>query len=152
MSKLIRSMATRLRQIVGDRRHTPRRKAQRKARLLFSVSLLDTDTGKGERLLPLEGYTRDISETGLALVVPSVRIGDRYLTDKDCKLRIVLLDLPTGQVEIQATPVRYEQLTEGETEGKHLIGARITKMTKSDRARFVEYLKKLRSQVRDFAP
>jgi hypothetical protein len=56
--------------------------------------------------MPLQGYTRDISESGLAIIVPSLRLGSLYLTAAAAKLRIVILDLPTGEVEIEASPVR----------------------------------------------
>ena len=131
-------MLNRLRRLIGDRREAPRCQAQRKARLVFSVTVLEG--GARERTMPVEGYTRDISESGLALIVPSLRLGSTYLTNSDCRLRIVLLNLPVGEVEIEATPVRYEDLGE---EGGHLIGVRITKIKDSDRARLVEYLKTL---------
>jgi hypothetical protein len=138
MLESVRHTLTRLRNFVADRRECPRRKAQRKARLLFNVSLV----GKGgSSLVPLEGHTRDISESGLALVVPSLRLSDNLLLDKDCTLRIVLLDVPSGQVEIHAEPVRYEQL-EG-PEGGYLIGVRITRMRDGDRCRFLQYLSTL---------
>ena len=92
-------------------------------------------------MIPVAGFTRDISETGLALIVPSLRTGDRYLVDEGCKLRVVLVDLPNGEVEIFATPVRYIELPE--PDGGYLIGVQITEMTDSDRARLVQYLKTL---------
>ncbi len=145
MSELIRSIAARLRGLY-DRRQSPRYKAQCGARLLFSLSLLDEREGsEGAHLLPLEGYTRDISEIGLGLVVPSMRIGDRHITDENCTLRIVLLDLPGGEVEIHAAPVRYEPLHENNAEGKHLIGVRITGISGRDKQRLVEYLRMLRN-------
>ena len=63
---------------------------------------------------------------------------DNFLTDAGCTLRIVLLDIPSGQVEIHATPARYEQL--GGPVEQHLIGVEITHMNESDRYRFVTYL------------
>jgi hypothetical protein len=128
----------RVRKFVGDRRRATRSQLKRNARLLFSVSPLNTE---GVRMLPLEGFTRDVSETGLALIVNSLHIGDTYLMDESCELRIVLLDLPTGEVEIHAAPVRYEQLDENAPGGGHLIGVRITHMNDRHRARFVEYLR-----------
>ena len=128
-------MLKRLRRFIGDRRQAPRRFAQRKARLVFSITLMGDDART--RTMPVEGYTRDISESGLALIVSSLRVGDTYLTASDCKLRIVLLNLPTGEVEMEATPVRYEDL--GEADG-HLIGVRITRISDNDRARLVQYL------------
>ena len=127
-----------LRKFVADRRQHHRRKAQRKARLLFNVSLVGEN---GSSLVPLEGHTRDISESGLALVVSSLRLGDNFLTDEACTLRIVLLDVPSGQVEIQAEPVRYEQL--GGPDSAHLIGVRIKHMSDSDRYRYLQYLSTL---------
>lgn len=138
----LRHRITRLREIVADRRQAARFKAQRKARLLFNVSVVSDETGESRtQTIPLVGFTRDISETGLALVVPSLRIGDRYLVDEGCTLRVVLLDLPTGEAEVYATPVRYEELQEPEI--GHLIGVQITGMDDEDRSRLLQYLKTL---------
>ena len=139
---MTRSIINRLRDFVGNRRDSQRRAAQRTARLVFSVSVLDAKTpSAATRVIPIEGYTRDISETGLALIVPSLIIGGNHLTDESCTLRIVLLDLPTGRIEIHAAPVRYEQLAGSET--AYLIGARITHISESDRSRLVQYLRSL---------
>lgn len=132
----------RLREVVADRRSVRRLKAQRQARLLFNVSIVNDATGeRHNQTIPLVGFTRDISETGLALIVPSLRTGDRYLVDEGCMLRVVLLDLPSGEVEIFATPVRYQQLNEPEI--GYLIGVQITEMSESDRTRLLQYLKTL---------
>ena len=138
MLRTIGSIINRLRAFAADRRRFPRRKAQRAARLMFSVSVVGAE---GALMVPVEGHTLDISENGLALVVPSLRIGDNFLTDAGCTLRIVLLDIPSGQVEIHATPARYEQL--GGPVEEHLIGVEITHMNESDRYRFVTYLHSL---------
>jgi len=90
------------------------------------------------RVMPVEGYTRDVSDGGLALVVPSLRVGEAFLTDSSCKLRIVLLDLPAGEIEIEAMPVRYEELADGDG---HLIGVKITRISDGDRSRLVQYLR-----------
>jgi hypothetical protein len=142
MFEALRSRFTRLREIVADRRNSPRRRAQRQARLLFNVSVISGDSGESRtQTIPLIGFTRDISETGLALVVPSLRVGDRYLVDEGCTLRVVLLDLPTGEVEIFCTPRRYQELEGNET--GHLIGVEITEMNESDRSRLLLFLKTL---------
>ena len=135
MLRTINSIINRMRGFVADRRRSPRRKAQRRARLMFSVSVVGAE---GARMVPVEGHTLDISENGLALIVPSLRVGDNFLTDADCTLRIVLLDIPSGQVEIHATPVRYEEL--GGPVREHLIGVEIKHMNESDRYRFISYL------------
>jgi hypothetical protein len=142
MLSSLRNRIIRLREIVADRRQAARMKAQRQARLLFNISIVNSDTGESHsQTVPLAGFTRDISETGLALIVPSIRTGDRYLVDEGCTLRLILLDLPNGEVEIFAKPVRYLQLPEPGT--GYLIGVQITEMSDSDRARLLQYLKTL---------
>lgn len=142
MLQSLRDRITRLREIVADRRHVARFKAQRPARLLFNVSVVGDDAGgRSTQTIPLVGFTRDISENGLALIVPSLRAGDRYLVDEGCTLRVVLLDLPTGEVEIYASPVRYMELDEPGS--GHLIGVKITEMSEHDRERLLRFLKTL---------
>ena len=138
MAEKLRSIVVRLREYVGNRRRATRHRL----RLPFSVSLHDP-TLAGERLQRaphLDGVTRDMSVSGLALIVPAVRIGERYLTGPSIILRIVL-EHPTGPLELLAAPVRYEQLDETETEKGFLIGARITEMSAEDRARYEAHLK-----------
>lgn len=90
------------------------------------------------------GHTKDISEIGLALVVPIAEIDERFLTGENSKLQIELY-LPEGTIKITARPVHYKLLDESSrdivfTEG-YLIGAEITKV--SDPALFVKYLSTL---------
>jgi hypothetical protein len=131
-----------------ERRQSPRHQAKLQAHLLFSVLLMDTKTGGEEGAPPqnlnLVGQTRDISATGLGLVIPVEQIDEKYLTGEESVLQVELY-LPTGPIEIRARPVRCERLSEtGETsifpEG-YLIGAQITEV--SDPDRFIEYLKTL---------
>ena len=88
------------------------------------------------------GYTRDISESGLALIVPAIRIGGQYLTTQDLTLEITLT-LPSGSVKLQATPVRYSPLDNDENNVGHVIGVQITKMSEPDREHYNAYLEEL---------
>jgi hypothetical protein len=110
-----------------------------KASLPFSLSIINAE---GDEAV-LAGHTRDMRATGLSLVLPDIRIGSQEIVGPDRTLRIVL-ELPTGPVEIQAAPVRYEQLDEKGTEQGYLVGARITEISDSDCVRFVKYLRSLR--------
>jgi len=91
----------------------------------------------------LEGYTRSLSETGLALIVPSLYFGGHYLNVVGSTLHI-MLELPTGTVPIRATPVRCEKLDDKEGETGYLIGVRITEMNDSEWVRLVQYVRTLR--------
>lgn len=111
-----------------------------KASVPFSLSLL---SGSKSEALTLEGHTRDMRATGLSLVVPDIRIGEEEIVGEDRTLRVVL-ELPSGRVELEVVPVRYEPLDAEETERGYLIGTRITEISDSDCVRFVKYLRALR--------
>ena len=141
MLHLIRSLESGLRNFVRSLRQSPRYSP----RLPFTLSMLDQagSAGGGVRLaLKLTGYTRNISETGMALIVPAIRKGDHHLAARNRKLLIVL-ELPNGTIRLQATPIRYERLNQGFTENGYLIGVRILSMSDNDRLRFLKYLNRL---------
>ena len=140
MSELPRRFVSSLRRFIGNRRHSKRVQV----RLTFTLSISDTRVASnGSRRLPaLNGHTLDISRTGLALIVPAIRIGEHYLAGADRKLH-VKLDLPTGPVEMKVATVRYESLEESREETGYLIGARIAEMSDQDRGSFESYVAKL---------
>jgi c-di-GMP-binding flagellar brake protein YcgR len=137
MSELPRRIVSHLRRFLGNRRHSRRVRA----RLSFTLSLSDPRvSSNGSRRLPkLDGHTLDISATGLALVVPAIRIGEHYLAGDDRKLHIKL-DLPSGPIEMTVRTVRYESL---EDESGYLIGARILEMSDTDKVSFEKYVSKM---------
>lgn len=143
MSELPRRIVSSLRRFVGNRR----RHKRVHARLNFTISLSDPRVNSnGTRRLPtLDGHTLDISSTGLALIVPAIRIGEHYLAGADRKL-YVKLDLPTGPVEIKVVTVRYESLDESREESGYLIGARIAEMSDEDRTAYNSHIAKLLNQ------
>lgn len=108
---------------------------------MVTLSLSDPRVGSnGARRIPsLNGHTLDISSTGLALIVPAIRIGEHYLAGSDRKLH-VKLELPSGAVEMKLATVRYESL---EDDSGYLIGARILEMSDSDRMSFEKYVAKV---------
>lgn len=134
MSELPRRIVSQLRRFIGNRRHSKRVQT----RLSFTLSLSDPRVGtNGARRLPaLNGYTLDVSRTGLALIVPAIRIGEHYLAGDERKL-YVKLELPSGPVEMKVVAVRYENLEDG---SGYLIGARILEMSDADKATFENYI------------
>ena len=140
MSELPRRFVSSLRRFIGNRRHSKRVQT----RLAFTISLADPRANSnGSRRLPtLNGHTLDISSTGLALIVPAIRIGEHYLAGAERKL-FVKLDLPTGPVEMKVATVRYESLEESREETGYLIGARISEMSDQDRTSYNSYVAKV---------
>jgi hypothetical protein len=121
-----------------ERRLSPRFNAS----LPCSVSLPAEDEDLLFPQAKLAGRTRDISESGLGLVVPSIYIGFACIVDEGRTLDTVL-ELPTGLVELKTTAVHYIRLDEQGQDAAYLIGARITDLTEADRALYLGYLASL---------
>lgn len=136
MLQLIRTLEASVRKLVRSVRQSPRHGR----RLPFTLTMLDQkNRHHASHALRTSGYTRNFSETGLALVVPGIRNGDHHLAARNRRLLIVL-ELPTGPIRLQAAPVRYERLRNGMG---YLVGARIISMSDEDNLRFLRYLQRL---------
>lgn len=141
MLQMIRSLEANVLKFVRSVRQSPRHGPH----LPFTLTMLDQRTGHATRhAIKVNGITRNISETGIALIVPGIRKGDHHLAARNRRLLIVL-ELPTGTIRLQAAPVRYERLR---TETGYLLGARIISMSDDDRLRFLRYLQRLSRGVR----
>ncbi len=136
MPELIRSIANRLRVYVGERRRAPRHRV----RLSVVVSLLDERAGAPPTVA---GHTHDVSLSGLAVILPSIRIGDRYLAGEGQTLRLTL-KLPNATIRLYGTPVRYERLEGDGPDRGYLVGIRLTDAEDQGRAAFVAYIKTLK--------
>jgi hypothetical protein len=136
MPELFRSLASRLREYVGDRRRTERHRV----RLDASISLVQkTRKVNGGPAAALAGHTRDLSPDGLAIVVPAIHIDGHHLVGEGRAL-LIDLHLPDKRLSLKVTPVRYERLDEDETDSGYLIGLRITDMTEGDLVDYNEYV------------
>lgn len=143
--ELARAIVSRLRQYVGNRRHAQRQKI----RLAFTLSIAShaKSLNGAKRINSLGGHTLDLSPTGMALIVPAIRLGEHHLVGENRSLN-VKLELPAGPVEMQVAPVRYETLEEHKSETGYLIGVKITEMREEDRARFTAYVSTLLERKR----
>lgn len=139
MPERLRTIASRLREFVGNRR----RASRHRVRLAVFVSLLDSTPG-ATPAAGVAGHTRDASESGLGVVIPAIRLGGRYLVGDGVTLRLTL-KLGEQTARLYGTPVRYERLEEGQ-DGQpdpcFLVGVHLTE--DGDRAILADYLKGLK--------
>ncbi|MBV9923945.1 MAG: PilZ domain-containing protein [Acidobacteria bacterium] len=139
MPERLRTIASRLRELVGNRRRAPRRRV----RLAVFVSLLDPAPG-APPAGGVAGHTRDASESGLGVVLPAIHLGGRYLVGEGVTLRLTL-KLGDTSARLYGTPVRYERLDEGQDGQPHpgfLLGIRLHE--DGDRAMLSDYLRSLK--------
>lgn len=144
MPERLRTLVNQLRRFVSDRRHAPRYPARLPATVAHVSPAGNARNHAGRPAPTLSGHTRDLSATGLSLVLPAVRIGDRYLTGEGRPVQITL-ELPAGAVRLRAVPVRYERLGDEEEGGErgYLVGAHIMEMDAEDMLRFGDYVREL---------
>ena len=137
MPELIRSMVSRMRVYIKDRRRSPRLRL----RLLFSASICRSPNGNGsqrhERVL--KGHTRDISMNGLAMNMPQIHLDGHHLAADGRELEL-RLELPGGPISMLVSPIRYERLEEAELGCTYLIGVRISQMDDEDRRRYLSFV------------
>jgi len=137
MPELIRSVVSRVRLYVHDRRQS----ARLRVRLLFTVSIRRPTNGNGRngRKKVLHGHTRDLSRSGLALLVPQAHLDGHHLAAEGGDLE-VNLELPGGPISMIMGARRYEQLERSELGCTYLIGARIIHIDDDDRARYLSFI------------
>ncbi|MFN2515475.1 MAG: PilZ domain-containing protein [Pyrinomonadaceae bacterium] len=141
---ITKAVSARLRPLMAERRRLPRYTTRRTARLFDTTQ--PNSTGPGPRpLLPMVGYTRDISETGLAIMVTSDSLGGHHDDLIGRELRI-LLDLPDGLTQLLGTVVRGQPIDD-EGRKSHLIGVRITQMDDQAWTDMVRYILNLQKRL-----
>jgi hypothetical protein len=124
-----------------------RQRAQRFAvRVPVKLQLLDAESKTVRSTIPraaaaplLDGYTRNLSLIGIAIILPEAHFTDADLAIRHRRAR-VLLDIPPRTLPVDATIVRYEQLDDEEVLTGWLVGVRVTRLAEADRARLLKFL------------
>lgn len=124
--------------INNNRRLGPRYKA----RLSASVSVVEAGTDESEWPSVL-AYTRDISSGGMALVVPSLRLGCHDLNEGDNLLQIVLAISARASIRITARLVHCGLFNQDESGIGYLMGVRIEEISAEDRGLYDEFISNL---------
>lgn len=126
---------------------------ERRLKPRFNASLrctLSLHPDEGDLLFPdarLDCRTRDLSETGVGLVAPSIYLGYTCIIDQG---RALLLRLDTGaapHLDLRTTPAHYLRLDEDaddrEAAATYLIGLRLAEPPGPNLTRYLDYLKEL---------
>jgi len=110
-----------------NRRTEPRRKV----RLSASVSLIEQEGDEHEWPSVL-AYTRDLSASGMALIVPSTRLGCHDLKSGDYLLRIILAISNETSIRVTARLVHCELVNQKDSEIGFLLGVKIEELAAED--------------------
>ena len=147
MSDLFRAITERLRSFGKEKRSAPRYTTHLEEQLVVTILLSNIGRRKEHERVPMiAGFTRDISESGLGIVVGQLNIAGRSILKAERAL-VVRLGLPTGAIEMRAKAVRHAELEEAGSGKKYLIGMQIEEMSNRDRQAYMGYLKRLGSRL-----
>lgn len=137
MPELIRSVVSRVRTYLKDRRQAPRLRV----RLAVSVSVRRKTNSNGASASSrvLKGHTRDVSAGGIAMLLPQVHLGGYHLAAEGRELNAVL-ELPDGPMSFVVLPRRYEMVGDAELDCNYLIGAKIVEIADEDRVRLESFV------------
>lgn len=90
--------------------------------------------------LYISGETKDLSQSGIAFMVSSIRLQENYLVGED-RILNAELDLPHGKIAMQIVGRRYEQVDESASSGKFLIGAKIVQISDDSKEFYEDFLR-----------
>jgi hypothetical protein len=126
----------------GESRKNPRLKADLEVSLTTDISILNhrLDYTDDPHTLNLLGHTDNMSEAGLAFIVPSFQVDEEFCRDTEKTLRIGLA-LPTAPVTLKASPVHCEPLDRNDLGQGYRLGVRIMHMNADDEEQYLKYLR-----------
>ena len=143
MSDVIRKFISKLNLTFVENRSARRYNLQVPVRLTIEPDEESCCTGKlttRRESLAVSGETKDLSKSGIAFIVPSIRLREYYLVGENRTLHAEL-DLPNGKIRMQIVGVRYEQIGIHDSTVNYLIGAKILSITPLEMEIYEEYLK-----------
>ena len=111
----------------------------------------DKNTGRLQKSLEnlfVTGETKDLSQTGIAFIVSSIRLKENYLVGEGRALHAEI-DLPNGKITMQIVGQRYEQVGKHISTASYLVGAKILQMTAEDRELYQDFLRHGRKRKAD---
>ncbi len=122
-----------------ERREMRRLKVSCEVELLADLSLLDADAGEPLHSLLFMGQASDLSPVGIAMIIPSTIIDERFCCG-DHRLNLAL-HLPDGVVVLEVSPVRCERIIGANSAQGYLLGTKITDIKQRERfERYIEWL------------
>ncbi len=137
---MIRKLFAEFNKSLSRRVVASRHKYEVPIKLIFEV---DRKTGRLQK--PMEnlfitGETKDLSNTGIAFVVSSIRLKENYLVGEGRTLNAEI-DLPSGKIKMQIIGQRYEQVGQHISTARFLVGAKILQMTAENRELYQDFLR-----------
>ena len=137
---MIRNLATKISRIFAERSHAVRVKCSVPLKVTFEPVKSTAKLPSSPMPVFMTGETYDLSGSGIAFVVSSIRVMENYLVGQE-RVLVAELDLPGGKIQMKVLGRRYEQVGVHLSTEKYLVGAEIIDISDADREAYEHFLK-----------
>jgi len=138
---MLRNLIAKFNKSMAQRVVSARHNREVPIKLSFELSGKTGKSSEPPQVLYITGETKDLSVSGIAFIVSSVRIKENYLVGEGRPLNAEL-DLPGSKVLMKIVGQRYAPVeSEHLSVGKYLIGASILQMTDENREVYEYFLR-----------
>jgi hypothetical protein len=137
---MLRELVTKLSGVLERNSHSIRKKCDAPVRISFEPVRTTGNLHTTMEGLAISGEAADVSKTGIAFIVPSIRVKEFYLVGQDRRLNVEL-DLPDGKVRMTVVGRRYIKIGQHLSDERFFVGAEIVEMKSHDRQIYDEYLR-----------
>jgi hypothetical protein len=137
---MLREMITKFNRSLSERMVSSRRRHTAPIKIWFDADVNTELAREKARNSCILGETVDISRSGIAFLVPSIRLKEKYLVGQERHLNVEI-DLPTGKVFMRVIGRRYEKVGVHISVERFLVGAQILDLKGNDRENYEVFLK-----------
>lgn len=148
---MIRELVTKLSGLMERNSHSIRKKCDAPIRISFEPVHTTGNLHTTMEGLSISGEAADVSKTGIAFIVASIRVKEFYLVGQDRRLNVEI-DLPDGKVRMKVIGRRYIKIGQHLSDERFFVGAEIVEMKSEDRQIYDEYLRFALKRAKTAAP
>lgn len=138
---MLRKLISRFNTSLSESMVSPRRKHTAPVKIWFEPEINSERARDLARASCVYGETFDISRSGISVLVPSIRIKEKYFVGHQLTVNVEM-ELPTGKVHMQVMGKRYEKVGIHISTERFLVGAHITHLEGSDKENYESFLKR----------
>ena len=137
---MLRKLIAKLNSSMAERVVPVRHKRQVPIRLRFEPNGDSERLNAPPKIVFITGETADLSCSGIAFIVSSIRIKEEYLVGEG-RVLLAELDLPNGKVSMKIVGQRYERVGEQVSTARYLVGASIREISDENRKIYNDFLR-----------
>ncbi len=138
---MFRNLIAKVNRSLSERMVSSRRRYTAQIKVWFDADVNTERSREAARSACILGETVDISRTGIAFVVPSIRVKEKYLVGHERNLNVEI-DLPTGKVRMVVMGRRYEKVGVHISTERFLVGAHILSLKGTDKEIYETFLRR----------